>query len=211
MEFGDIDGTNLSVIGLPIPTPLFTLLHKQDIVAAEKWLRNNNDHPSLQPYRVTLMIQENRFSTDLKPVSYFLRGPRIDPDLADNPFNRTTQAGYSSDPREMAEAADRLWTHWEKPKTVDGGQPAQFPDSVDVADVVEIDLGDWDGYLKDAQKHARDNNPYKCIGAPRYPLYWTCVGMAFLDDQELHQHPDYDALDAFARMPGFDTRGKPID
>jgi hypothetical protein len=211
MEFGDIDGSNLGIVGLPIPSPLYALLHEQDIKGAEKWLRVNDEHPSVQPYRITLMVQENRFSTEYKPVSYFMRGPRLNPQVADSPFNRTTAQGFSGDPREVAEAADRLWTYWEKPRPADGGQPPEFPDTVDVADVMEIDLGDWNEYLRAAQKHAKDSTRYLCIGAPRYPLYWTCVGMAFLDDQELHQHPDYDALDAFARMPGFDTRGNPID
>ena len=210
-DFGDINGANMGVAGLPIPGPLFALLKQNDIQEAEKWLRKNDDHASIQPYRVTLLVQENRFASDLKPVTYFIRGPRIDPAIADSPHIRTGSSGYSGDPREVAGAADKLWQYWEKPKQGPDEVPSQFPDTVDVGDVMEIDLQDWQDYLKAAQKYARDSTNYFCIGAPRYPLYWTCSGMAFVDEQEAHQHPDYDLLESFARMPGHDTRGNPIN
>lgn len=210
VEFSDVNGADLSIGRLPVPAPLFNLLKEEKLQEAEKWLRANDDHPSLQPYRVTLFVQDSRFSTDLRPVSYFLRGPRQGGAEADSPFARTGAAGYSTDGREVVETADLLWTKWEKPPSPDG-VPAQYPDTVDWADMIEIDLGDWREYLRAAQRHARSSNAYFCIGAPRYPLHWTCQGMAFLDDQEAHQHPDIEILDAFARLPGFDTRGNPID
>lgn len=210
IDFGDINGANLSVVGLRIPAPLFSLLKANNVSAAERWMRAYDQHAALQPYRVTLYVQEHRFATDLKPVTYFIRGPRINPEIADSPFHRSGDQGFSGDPREVAEAADKLWTYWEKPRAQNGDAPSQFPDTVDVGDIMEIDLQDWHEYLCAAHRYARDSSKFLCIGPPRYPLYWTCVGMAFVDDQEAHQHEHYETLDAFARMPGYDTRGNII-
>lgn len=188
-----------------IPEPLLRLMRRKNQREAEHWLHKHKDHPWLQPHRVTLFVQENRFAPDLKPCSYFIRCPRYNAalDALENPFARVQQARERGDsdtppnsPTISAHIANALWQKWEGPVVPPGTKRPEYPDTVDQADIMEIDEGDWIEYLRAAHKYSKKDT-YCCVGPPRFPLYWTCTGMAFVDDQEAHNHADYDATNAF--------------
>lgn len=222
LDFGDINGAELDIPRLMVPQPLLRLMRrKNQMSGAEAWLHRNKDHAWLHPHRVTLYVQENQFAAHLKPVSYFIRCPRFDcsiDELTPHQKVEETKAAlrngqpppYQVDPQIAAYTANQLWAKWEKPPTPVGQVPSPWPDTVDRADVIEIDEGDWVEYLKSAHKYSKKDT-YFCVGPPRFPLYWTCTGMAFLADQELHDHPDSEILDMFARNPELNTRGGVVE
>ncbi len=221
-DFGDINPlAGLDVPRLMIPAPLLRLMRRGTVEQSESWLRHNTTHPWLSPHRVTLMVQENMFSVDLKPVTYFIRCPRYDSTFAAlSPQQRQAEAvealasgvpvPNAVDPQIAAYTANMLWTKWEKPEPAPGQPPAAWPDTVNKADILEIDESDWVEYLKAAHKHGKQDT-YFCAGPPRFPLYWTCTGLAFLDDQELHEHEHYDLLGGFAGDHTRNTRGGMVE
>ena len=222
VDFGDINGARVESQRLfQIPPPLRVILAAKDVPAAEMWMQRNRQHPWLQPHRVTLFVQDHRFSTDLREVTYFIRCPRLNEAAAQlTPHERLVmgiaaqQAGQEvpqlEEPISAGHIANALWQYWEKPKPAPGEQESAWPDTVDQADIIEIDEGDWDEYLKAALRYAKDGN-FICIGAPRCPMYFTNTALAFLDDQELHEHPDADVLDLFAEDHTRNTRGGDVE
>lgn len=225
IDFADLSHQNI-VPGIRLPDELIPLLKQEDAGPAWKWMAQHREHPLLHPHRVTLYVLENQFATDVRPVTYFIRCSRFNPELsaAQDPHARVAQVksemlrGFDMsappEPNYAAAIADTLWRRWEKPPTPEGQVPSSWPDTVDVADIIELDEGDWDEYLAAAHRYGasgqKDGN-YFCVGHPRFPLYWTCTALPFEDDIELHDMEGMDLLDMFAGDPTRDTRGGVVE
>lgn len=128
------------------------------------YLKNRATDPRYQPWKCTLWIQDNRFSTDYRPVTYFTRGP---------------------DPNHTLNVAHQLWVKWEKKGR--GIDPdAEFPDVMATGDALCIDESDWSRYLEEARKWGGEKG-YDIFfaGDARHPFFWTCPQMNF--DVEGHQ------------------------
>ena len=209
-----------------IPDELLPLLQQDDPEAAKKWLMDYAQHPGVQPHKVTLYVLENQFATSLRAVTYFIRCARHSEEMFDglNPHQRAQAAQAAaelglpmpaaSDAHIAAVLADALWRAWEKPKPVGDQLPSAWPDTVDVADVVEIDEGDWMEYLTAAHRHgdsSTQNGNYFCVGHPRFPLYWTCTALPFEDDIDVHELPGTELLDMWAGDPTRNTRGEVVE
>jgi len=185
---------------LPIPGPLVDLLKVGKDVEAEKWLRQNREHPLCQPYLVHLYVQDSRFAPDVRPVAYFIRASRHNPDSVDrNVVVGAEQAG---------QIAEALWQKWERPKPADGSAPPPYPDTVGQASITALDEGDWFEFWKQARRHAGEN--YMCYGPPRFPMYWTATNLPFKDYMHLHDHPDHDITLPWEADPGYDIRGDEV-
>lgn len=225
IDFSDLSHRNI-IPGVRLPDELIPLLQQEDASAAWRWLETHRGHPLLQPHKVTLYVLENQFATDVRPVTYFIRCSRFNPELAaaQDPHSRILQVSNQQtdgfdmsappEPNYAAAVADHLWRRWEKPQPVGDAIPSNWPDTVDVADITEIDEGDWDEYLHAAHRHGESggkSGTYFCVGHPRYPLYWTCTSLPFEDDIDLHDMEGMDLLDMFAGDPTRDTRGGVVE
>ena len=114
--------------------------------------------PRFQPYRVTLLVQDNQFVIDPRPVTYFVRGP---------------------EPRQAIGHAIALWTKWEREAV---GIPSHepYPSVEGEQEAVIIDESDWKQYAKDARRHGRDVGMEMFLaGDPIHPSFWTVPGLVF--------------------------------
>ena len=120
--------------------------------------------PRYQPWKCTLWVQDNRFSTKYRPVTYFTRGP---------------------DPNHSLNLAHQFWVRWEKKGRGISGD-AEFPDIMGTGDALCIDESDWARYLNEARKWGGEKD-YEIFyaGNVQHPFFWTCPQMNF--DVEGHQ------------------------
>lgn len=139
------------------------------------YLKNSATDPRYQPWKCTLWVQDHRFATDYRPVTYFTRGP---------------------DPNHTLNVAHQLWVKWEKiGRGID--PDAEFPDVMGKGDALCIDESDWVRYLEEARKWGAPKG-YEIFGAgdPSYPVFWTCPQMNFdVDGYETTlDHGDYQKI-----------------
>lgn len=201
IDFGSISGQGQALKKLPIPEELLQLINERnDVIGAERWLREHLGHPLCQPYMVHMSVQDSRFALYQRPICYFIRATRLNADNARDDLPGPTQAG---------QIAHELWKKWEKPPTPEGQMPPPYPDIVGHADIVVIDEQDWEECLKTA--HRLGGGSFYCFGAPKFPFYWTCTGLPFEDYAPIHLHPDHNITVPWETDPGYDSRGEIVE
>lgn len=115
-------------------------------------------NPRYQPWKCTLWVQDHRFATDYRPVTYFTRGP---------------------DPNASLNLAHQLWVKWEK-KGMGISPDAEFPDIRGIGDALCIDESDWARYLEEARKWGGEKGyAFHFAGDAGHPFFWTVPQMNF--------------------------------
>lgn len=190
--------------GLPVPAPLLIHLRAGDTPAADAWISHNREHPWMQPYMVNAWVLDSRFAVTLRPVTYFMRLPRLGAGKNQSPTQRrndpTAAYTYDGDPGGAGSVVlQYLWRAWEGPEHPENEPPPEFPDLVQDAEFTVLDEQDWEEKVRDALRYAKDKK-FRCLGPPKNPLYFTAIGLTFGDEISLHDHPDKDVMQDMARL-----------
>jgi hypothetical protein len=115
-------------------------------------IHKGSDPDKYHPFRVQLLVQDHALlPEDLRPVIYYVRGPKTRPDL-------------------VATMADQLWQKWEK---ADLGLFSEYPDTRGYGFAEVCDEDDFTSAWKEAQKYKLSA---RVAGDAKDPMAFTCLG-----------------------------------